>query len=198
MGLLNWMRGRTERREKSRADLLAAAEMAADLLMGLFQGFRPTFFDALVGDNKSAQTKEVTAHGSAEMMAFALHLTDRIALARLGNEKRGAFMDAFFPAVQSRVDATLATALPSLYNTRLLFYQSCKMPSGEPNANLKGTLFWEFGKLMASPCHYPDPVYANWNPVAMVQVGLWGMRLMTAIANAFDAANVFEASKRPT
>jgi hypothetical protein len=59
------------------------------------------------------------------------------------------------------------------------------------NANLKGTLFWEFGKLMASPSHYPDPVYANWNPIAMAQLSLWALKLMLAIAEAFNGEDLF-------
>jgi hypothetical protein len=191
MGFLDWFRGITEAQDppRSRKDLPAAAETAADLLMALSDRLRPSFFEALVGSNP--QTAEVTARGSAEVVVFALHLSDRIALTRLGNEKRAKFMDAFLPGVQRRVDAALAQALPDLYNQRTLFYQSCQMPSGEKNANLKGTLFWEFGKLMASPCHYPDPVYPNWNPIAMAQLSLWGMDLMIALTDAFDAAELF-------
>jgi hypothetical protein len=100
-------------------------------------------------------------------------------------------MDVFLPAVQRKVDATLAQARPGLYNQRALFYQSCKMPAGALKDNLKGTLFWEFGKLMASPCHYPDPVLPNWNPAAMMRLSLWGMDLMVAIAAAFEDARLF-------
>ena len=157
------------------------------MLVALSDRFRPSFLNALFGDDPSAATKEVRARGSAEALVFALHLTDRIALTRLGNEKRAAFMDKLLPAVQRKVGATFAPELPSLYNQRTLFYQSCRMPSGKKNSNLKGTLFWEFGKLMASPCHYPDPVYANWNPTAMAQLSIWGMELMVAITDAFDS-----------
>ena len=140
---------------------------------------------------QAAKTREVAARGSVEVLAFALHLTDRIALTRLGNEKRAVFMDALLPAVQQSVHISLASGLPGLYNQRTLFYQSCRMPSGADDANLKGTLFWEFGELMASPCHYPNPVYANWNPMCMTSLSLWGMRLMLAITNEFDATGVF-------
>jgi hypothetical protein len=193
MGMLNWLFGTPKRRgtQKSRKDLSVAAEKGADLLTALSDKYRPTFFNALVGDNSGGVTDKVRARGSAEALVFALHLADRIALIRLGNKKRAVFMDSFLPAVQRKVDDKLGRNLPALYNERTLFYQSCRMPSGKKNANLKGTLFWEFGKLMASPCHYPDPVYANWNPTAMMQLSLWGMDLMVAITDAFDAADLF-------
>ena len=44
---------------------------------------------------------------------------------------------------------------------------------------------------MASPCHYPDPVFPNWNPIAMMQLSLWGMKLMTSIYDEFDGAKLF-------
>jgi hypothetical protein len=191
MGILNWLWGTNEMPGKSPADLSLTAERGADLLLAMCDRFRPSFFVALTSEPFGDQAKAVTERGSAELLVFALHLTDRIALTRLGNEKRAAFMDAFLPAVQRRVDGTLASALPGLYNQRTLFYQSCKMPVGGSNENLKGTLFWEFGKLMASPCHYPDPVFANWNPIAMMQVSLWGMDLMMGIADEFEGARLF-------
>jgi hypothetical protein len=191
MGFLNWLLGANETPRKSPAELSAAAERGADLLLALSERFRPSFFAALIGETSGDQAKAVTERGTAEALAFALHLTDRIALTRLGNAQRAAFMDAFLPAVQRKVDDTLAPALPGLYNQRTLFYQSCKMPVEGSKENLKGTLFWEFGKLMASPCHYPNPVSPNWNPVAMMQLSLWGMDLMVAIADEFDGAQLF-------
>jgi hypothetical protein len=191
MGFPNRRLGTTETPAKSHPELSVTAETGADLLVTICDEFRPSFFVALIGEASSEQIQAVAARGSAEVLVFALHLTDRIALIRLGNEKRAAFMDAFLPAVQRRVNAAVAPELPDLYNQRTLFYQSCKMPAGGTNANLKGTLFWEFGKLMASPCHYRDPVFPNWNPVAMTQLSLWGMDFMVAIADAFDAARLF-------
>jgi hypothetical protein len=193
MGFLDWLRGTRESKGTPRrpTDLAAAAETAADLLVELTDRLHTSFFEALVGDNASAVTPQVTARGSAELLVFALHLSDRIALTRLGKQERATFMDTFLPAVQRRVRSALSPALLDLYNQRTLFYQSCRMPSGERNANLKGTLFWEFGKLMASPCHYPDPVYPNWNPIAMTRLSLWGMDLMIALTDAFDAAKLF-------
>ena len=193
MGFIDWLRGKTESQGTPRrpTDLAGAAETAANLLMALTDRFRPSFFEALVGDDASALTPEVTARGSAEVLVFALHLSDRIAFTRLGIEKRARFMDIFLSAVQRRVGSALAPALPDVYSQRTLFYQSCRLPSGGRNANLKGTLFWEFGKLMASPYHYPDPVYPNQNPIAMTQLSLWGMDLMIALTDAFDAAKLF-------
>lgn len=193
MAFFDWIRGRTKSQDPTcrTTDLTTVAETAADLLITLSDRSELSFFDALVGDNVSALTPEVATRGSAEALVFALHLSDRIALTRLGSQLRPTFMDTFLPAVQRRVIPTLARRLPDLYNRRSLFYQTCGMPSRERDPILKGTLFWEFGKLMASPCHYPDPVYPNWNPIAMTQLSLWGMDLMVALADAFDAARLF-------
>jgi hypothetical protein len=131
VGILNWLLGRTEGGQKKHEDLCAAGITGADLLTALCDKFCPSFFDALIGDNPSAATNEVTARGSAEVLAFALHLTDRIAFARLGNENRAVFMDALLLAVQRKVHAPLKSVLLGLYNQRTLFYQACRMPSGE-------------------------------------------------------------------
>jgi hypothetical protein len=186
VGIREWICRMTKRASAER--LSDAADKNAELLLIRCHDFRPSFFEALVGDNSSALTDEVAARGWAEMLVFAFHLTDRIALRQLGNEQRAAYMDDLFEAVGRRSDATLACSLRELYNERLLFFQSCKMPSGKQSANLKGTLFWEFAKLMASPCHYADPVYANWNPVSTVKVGIWAMELWVAVVDVFDDA----------
>ena len=141
MGFLNWILGTNETYRKSCPELPFAAERGADLLLAVCERCRPSFFVALLSETSCDLAKAVADRGTAEVLVFALHLTDRIALTILGNEKRAAFMDTFLPAVQRRVDPILAHALPGLYNQRTLFYQSCKLPSGGSNQNLKGTLF---------------------------------------------------------
>lgn len=171
-------------------DLQSAAELASSIVFEASDAFLPQFFRHLISSDTKEPDSAVKERGSIEVLVFALHLTDRIALSRLGNERRTSFMNAFLPAVQRKLVADVARKLPSWYNERSLFYQACRLPKPGDDKQ-KGTLFWEFAKLMASPVHNPNPVYSNWNPVAFVELSLWGMDLMIAITDAFDDAGLF-------
>lgn len=115
---------------------------------------------------------------------FGLHLTDRIAFGRLGASNTAGFMDALLPAIQSELQPTVSSQLEDLYNTRNTFYGGFRKLYPDENENLKGTLFWEFGKALGS-------VYANSNPARITGVSMFGMTFMQAINQAFDTAKVF-------
>jgi hypothetical protein len=101
-----------------------------------------------------------------ELMAFSLHLADRIAFNAVGPEKRSRFMDALVGSVSSNLVQSLLTDTSSearqrferrflaLYEERSVLYAPLQLPSGG-EAPLKGTLFWEAAKGVAN-AHFPS------------------------------------------
>lgn len=96
-----------------------------------------------------------------ELMAFTLHLADRVAFGALGPERRARFIDALlqsvstnlanslleYPSLETR--AQFEQSFLDLYAERTQFYAGLGFPSGK-DAPLQGTLFWEAAKLCAS------------------------------------------------
>lgn len=101
-----------------------------------------------------------------ELMAFSLHLADRIAFNAVGPEKRSQFMDALIDSASSNLVQSILTDTSSearqhfrrrfltLYGERSGFYAPLQLPSGG-EARLKGTLFWEAAKGVAN-AYFPD------------------------------------------
>ncbi len=102
-----------------------------------------------------------------ELVAYSLHLADRIAFNAVGPEKRSRFMDALDSSVSSNLaqanltdDATsearqqFQSSFLSFYGERSAFYAPLQLPSGG-KAPLQGTLFWEAAKV-AADAHFPD------------------------------------------
>lgn len=181
--------------KKANDDLLSRGDKAATVIFLACDKYEPLFLDKLlIGVDRATVGDSVMRRASAELLAFALHLTERIALTRLGPTRKAAFMDSLFLALERRIGSSFAPAFRDLYNTRTVFYSSLRMPSGK---NLAGTLFWEFGKLMASPAHgerdptYANPVYPNWNPMAMMLLGVFGADFMIGLSDMFDAEGCF-------
>ena len=92
-------------------------------------------------------------------------------------------MNALLPSVQRELKPPLDSQFQDLYNTRNMFYGGCPRLFPEKKDNLKGTLFWEFGKAMGS-------VYANSHPVAIMQTAIEGMDFMGAVNQAIAIATV--------
>jgi hypothetical protein len=95
-----------------------------------------------------------------ELMIFSLHLADRIAFDVLGSDRRAKFMDALVASVASNLASSILADKSEhaqrdfeghfiqLCNVRTTFYAPLSLhASGAP---LKGTLFWEAGKLAAA------------------------------------------------
>jgi len=152
--------------------------------MGAAEEAAPHLLKALVGEERSNQNQELLAQLTSELLIFGLHLTDRIAFGRLGASNRSGFMNALLPAVQRELQPPVSSQLEQLYNIRNTFYGSfCKLYP-DKKENLKGTLFWEFGKALGS-------VYANSNPGAIMEVSIFGMTFMRCINEAFEKTKVF-------
>lgn len=96
-----------------------------------------------------------------ELMAFTLHLADRIAFNALDPQRRDRFVDALLESVSSNLSTSILKNASltemkafeinflNLYNDRSLFYAPLPIPA-DSEAPLRGTLFWEAGKECAS------------------------------------------------
>jgi hypothetical protein len=161
----------------------AQAKIVAPILMGCCEQTAPIFLKALVGEKKAGSNQGLIAPLTIELLVFALHLTDRITFARLGPSKRAKFMNALLPGVQRELKPPLDSQLQRLYNTRNTFYGGFPKLFPDKKDNLKGTLFWEFGKAMGS-------VYAENNPVAIAQTAMDGMDFMVTVNQVLATAKV--------
>jgi hypothetical protein len=170
--------------KKSGGDFSLCAQTAAAVLMAATKEAAPLLLKTLVGEESVDANQGLIAPLTSELLKFGLHLTDRIAFGRLGASNTAEFMDVLLPAIQSELQPTVSSQLEDLYNTRNTFYGGFRKLYPDENENLKGTLFWEFGKALGS-------VYASSNPARITGVSMFGMTFMQAINEAFDTAKVF-------
>jgi hypothetical protein len=109
-----------------------------------------------------------------EVIAFYMHLVDRMAFAHFGPTKRDVFIDRFIVAVvkeflqeMSRdlsADA-LGNALRDTYNHRQHQYATYKALMAEKGQPLKKTLFWEFSKILFA-------FFDDHNPTTLIHINL--------------------------
>lgn len=102
--------------------------------------------------NGDAATKLVI-----ETIAFYMHLVDRLALGHLGAAGRETFGEQFMVAVVKEVLRELSTETPAddfcrrlrdAYNYRQLQYSKYRELIPQKGKPLKGTLYWEFSKIL--------------------------------------------------
>jgi hypothetical protein len=175
--------------KNSRIDFSAQAQTASAVLMGATGEAAPRLLKILVGEEQAGENQKLLAPLTCEILIFGLHLTDRIAFARLGAGSRSGFMNALLRFIQRELQPPVAVQLEHLYNTRNTFYGGFPKLYSEDKGNLKGTLFWEFGKAMGS-------VYANSNPMAIMEASMFGMTFMQSIQEAFENARVPRIASR--
>jgi hypothetical protein len=161
----------------------AQAKAAAPILIACCEETAPTFLKALVGENNLDSNKELITPLTIELLVFGLHLADRITFGRLGARGRSAFMNALLSRVRDELKSPLNSQLQDLYNTRNAFYAGFQKLTPDDKDNLKGTLFWEFGKAMGS-------VYAGSNPVAIMEASMQGMSLLNTINRVLATVKV--------
>ncbi len=161
----------------------AQAKAAAPMLIACCKETAPTLLKALVGENKPDNNKELIAPLTIELLVFGLHLADRITFGCLCARGRSAIMNALLPRVRDELEHPLNSRLQDLYNTRNAFYAGFRKLAPDDKDNLKGTLFWEFGKAMGS-------VYADSNPVAIIEASREGMSFMSAISQVLTTVKL--------
>jgi len=108
-----------------------------------------------------------------EFMVFFMHLVDRSAFSILGPEKRRVFADRYMIVIVKAVIAELSkevsaddfcNSLRSTYNDRQLIYSRYRELIPVNDEPLKGTLYWEFRKILAEFLDHSNPatvVYLN-------------------------------------
>jgi hypothetical protein len=159
------------------------AKTVASMLIDCCQETAPVFLKTLLGEDNLVNNKGLIAPLTIELLVFGLHLCDRITFDHLGERGRSTFMDALLPRVREELEPPFDSKLQDSYNTRNAFYGSFRRLAPDNNRNLKGTLFWEFGKAMSS-------VYADDNPVAVIEASMEGMSFMRTINQVLAIAKV--------
>jgi hypothetical protein len=162
------------------------AEFVAPLLLDVCNDMSPTLLMALLGVEGAAKNKSLLPEIVMEEIALGLHLTDRLVFAHCGADQRAQFMDALLPAIKNLLEPPLDASLADFYSTRQQFYASLRFP--KTSQDLKGTLFWEFGKALAA-------VYANSNPVAATMTSNFGAGLLNVIDDLLRAAKIIRGKR---
>ena len=166
---------------KGTKSLESKAEFVAPLLMDVCKDTSATLLMALLGVEASTKNPSLLQPIALEELSFVLHLTDRLVFAHYGAEQRAQFMDALLPAVKKLLTPPSDASLVTLYNTRQTFYASLRFPNS--TKDLKGTLFWEFGKTLAVG-------YANVNPVAVTMTAKFGAELLDLVDEVLRSAGI--------
>ena len=92
-------------------------------------------------------------------------------------------MDALCAALAHRLGPPRTVELQDLYNKRQHFYGQFPKLFAENGESLKGTLFWEFGKLMAA-------AHAHGNPAAVMATAISGASLLETVNDLLRDAKV--------
>lgn len=163
------------------------ARLVADMIVQMAGQIAPSFERALTKASK-VSVNEVLSQIKLELCALYIHLWDRDASARLGQEDRALFMDELLVEVVVRLQPELgAQNLEPFYNEFVNFchgreseYSAYEDLVPPPGASLGGTLFWEFGKKMGL-------TYQGYNPVAVQLFSLAACDGYIAISEAIHA-----------
>ena len=162
------------------------AELVAPLLLDVCNDMSPTLLMALLGVEDAAKNKSLLPEIAIEEIVFGLHLTDRLVFVHCGADQRAQFMDALLPAIKKLLEPSLDASLADFYSTRQQFYASLRFPKS--TQDLKGTLFWEFGKALAA-------IYANSNPVAVTMTSNFGAGLLNVVDDLLRAAKIIRGRR---
>jgi len=107
-----------------------------------------------------------------EELGFGVNCVDRILNATIGAQRKGNYLEELVDALQleltkrSKQFGFKGLFFRDLVVRRQAFYATLQFP--EANQNLKGTLFWEYGKQTSLRC-------AVCNPIAVTEVAVRGM-----------------------
>jgi hypothetical protein len=173
---------------KRAQDYRSRADQMAEFLVRFSQEATNVVLEGLLGkdalDNAvPARAEELIASLAIELLVFALHLVDRLTFSVIGSANRELFMDELCAATERLTKSPFDDRLRRLYNTRQEFYSHFTQLVAINEESLRGTLFWEFGKMLAS-------TYAESNPEAVFMTSANGMNLYEAIADALREVKV--------
>jgi hypothetical protein len=150
--MFSWFRKRQPSR--SRDELEAIAHEISPVLVRELLPQAREYYSELGARNGKAITQPGMWEVQLEDLFYSLNLLDRAVLDRLGAINRAVFMDAVFANVCESLRSTHIPEAPEPQfrswfkeelNARQQEYGAWRLPRGE---ELKGTIFWEFGKKM--------------------------------------------------
>ncbi len=132
-----------------------------------------------------------------EFLFFLIHLTDRVSFNELDNDKRAIFIDNLVMVLRESLaetveDVTERAALrdrfPKAYNERQVEYGKFKELFPDKDEDLKGTVFGEFGKAMASICGCEDDIRFLMYVITMAGEGFSNLQL-TALFKGYSGTS---------
>lgn len=149
--------------------------------------------------SQSSRSQEDESLGWQTVFEFTLlflHVADRIAFQVLGRDNRGLFMEdlanmtfdvlmeAFIRVPDQKKGAELKASLLADLNRRNADYSVCQKLLPEGETDVKGTLFWRFGEVIAETLRHPHDESII---MAASSVGI-------AALNALDMKNTLETT----
>jgi hypothetical protein len=150
------------------------AQQFAPSVLEMSRECAPILAKALFGEDHAEKIEESCDPLSMEILAFILHLCDRVMFMKRGHEVRTVFMDFLLLNIRDYLAPPQDEELENLYNTRQEFYSQFQRLIAEEGESHQGTLFWEFGKALGA-------VYANSNPVSVLLATRVGGDLFTMV-----------------
>jgi len=123
-----------------------------------------------------------------ELIALVLHLADRFSSASFGPDHRKIFMDNLLAATAGSLPGESRRSLKETYSERHVSYSGFGKLYPEEGENMKDTLFWEFGKVMAERFSPDDPASA-------VVAASAAMDVYQALNRTVDEVGVFKYTK---
>jgi hypothetical protein len=154
------------------------AEGLAPALIETMNTFGTSVWSSLSEDREPFSIEQA-AEVRREASAFFLHVLDRVAYQRLGPEARAVFMDSIIAYAAPRTNEERDEFF-SLLNERQRDYSQFQQLFAKPDAPYKGTLCWEFAKLISSRI-------GERNPARVQLVHLNAIRALETLGTAFGS-----------
>ena len=140
----------------------------APALIETMNAFGTSVWSSL-SEDREAFSVEQAAEVRREATAFFFHALDVVAFQRLGPEGRTDFMDTIIKYAAPRTREELDEFF-SLLNDRQRDYSEYRQLFAKPGAAYKGTLCWEFAKLISARVGERNPAR-----VALVNINALGV-----------------------
>lgn len=132
------------------------------ILIDETEKFVPFLLEMFVTKDHVKSNQNLIGPLKVELLIFVLHyFTKRTVFNRLEEKKIIEILDALNIAIQQNIEPIEYVEFERLYETRNTFFMGFNKLFPDESESPKGTLFWEFGKLICS-------IYPHKNPVAIL------------------------------
>ena len=135
--------------------------LAATKLAPLVVGDLQTFGDTAIGSAFDGDPERESARVEASRVGFCfgLHVLDRVCFGLFGPDGRAEFMDTLLPKIEAETGWP-AGEMRTRYNSIQISFARFKKLLPAEGQGTAGTLFWEFGKTMATDYGASNPAVA--------------------------------------